>query len=265
MEPQDFPSDTKEQPSRDGNWQDVTVLMRNITEPTLSRKSQALGRASRSASILGRFQNARRLGAAGQPIEDWHAIPAGRVPSCGVFSRVLKAPLGGILFLALLLHPSPPASAALPGAYSVTLAWDRSPDSSVTGYRIYYGTASGSYSNNLAVGNVATYTVPGLASGVTYFFAATAYDANGVESPFSNETSYLPGVPRVAIRVATNRQAVLTVKGLIGQKYDILATQTFTNWTLLGSVTLGASGVTNFTDTNAANFTRRFYRTQQKP
>jgi hypothetical protein len=200
------------------------VLMRKNSEPTMSRNHQALGRASRIASLLG-----------------------------------------GILLLALLQHPAPSVSATLPGGYSVTLAWDRSPDSSVTGYRIYYGTASGSYSNNLAVGNVTKCTVPGLGNGVRYFFAATAYDANGVESRFSNEATVVPGLPRVAVRVAANRQAVLTVSGLIGQKYDILATQTFSVWTVIGSVTLGASGTTNFTDTNAVKFPRRFYRTQQKP
>jgi hypothetical protein len=173
--------------------------------------------------------------------------------------------LGGILFLALLHHPVPAPSATLPAGYSIALAWDRSPDTSVTGYRVHYGPASGNYTNSVAVGNVATKTVIGLTSGATYFFAVTAYDAKGVESPFSNEISFAPGVAQVGIRVATNRQAVLTVKGLIGQKYDILATQNLTNWVVLGTVTLGATGATNFTDTNAANFPRRFYRTQQKP
>src|SRR5262249_1759364 len=39
-------------------------------------------------------------------------------------------------------------------------------------------------------------TISGLAPGATYFFAATAYDSLGVESPFSNEISYL--VPTAA-------------------------------------------------------------------
>ena len=85
-------------------------------------------------------------------------------------------------------------------ASSVTLAWDRSPDGSVTGYKIYYGVGSGAYTNSVSVGNVtnATVTLPG-PTGVTFYFAATAYDGSGVESTFSNETSYtVPGQAKPA-------------------------------------------------------------------
>jgi hypothetical protein len=77
---------------------------------------------------------------------------------------------------------------------SVTLAWDPSPDATVTGYKIYRGTASRVYSNNYNAGNVLTYTVTGHISGVTYYYAATAYEGGGLESDFSNEVSYtVPG------------------------------------------------------------------------
>lgn len=75
-------------------------------------------------------------------------------------------------------------------AGNVSLAWDASPDASVTGYRIYYGVASASYTNSATVGNVTNATVTGLVEGATYFFAATAFDGAGLESDFSNETSY---------------------------------------------------------------------------
>lgn len=185
----------------------------------------------------------------------------GRRPRFTSLSKVL----GGILFAFLLQNPIQSPGASVPGPYSVDLRWDRSPDSSVTGYRVYYGGASGIYTNSLAVGNVTSNKVQGLFVGVTYFFAVTAYGTNGVESLFSNETIFVPGLPTVHLRMATNRQAVLTVKGLIGQTYDILATQTFGTWTVIGSVTLGASGSMDFTDVNAASFPRRLYRTKQRP
>jgi len=75
-------------------------------------------------------------------------------------------------------------------AGSVVLAWDASPDASVTGYRVYYGRASGTYTNSAAVGNVTTTTISNLADGATYYFAAVAFDASGAESEFSNETTY---------------------------------------------------------------------------
>ncbi len=69
----------------------------------------------------------------------------------------------------------------------VTCSWGPSPES-VIGYKIYYGTASRSYTSSINVGNVTTYTVQGLSVGVTYYFAATAYNQFG-ESDYSNEAS----------------------------------------------------------------------------
>src|SRR5882672_12401480 len=77
---------------------------------------------------------------------------------------------------------------------SVSLAWDKSPDTNVVGYAVYYGNSSGAYDSRLEVGTntVATVTVPG---GLTYFFVATSYDADGLESEPSNEVNYsVPGV-----------------------------------------------------------------------
>lgn len=73
-----------------------------------------------------------------------------------------------------------------------TLAWDPPVNADVTeisGYRIHYGTMSGSYTENIDVGNVTTYTIAGLTDGATYYFAASDYDAAGNESSFSNEVS----------------------------------------------------------------------------
>jgi len=76
-------------------------------------------------------------------------------------------------------------------AASVTLAWDQ--ETGVAGYRVYYGAASGQYTNLVDAGPKTTNTVTGLAPGVTYFFAATAYNSIGVESGFSSEVSYTTG------------------------------------------------------------------------
>ena len=122
---------------------------------------------------------------------------------------------GAILMLALLHSPGPAFSVMPPGS-RVTLAWDRSPDSSVTGYRVYYGGVSGNYTNSLAVGNATTATIPGLASGVTYFFAVSASATNGLESILSNEIAYTvpKALPTVRIGVTPEKQVVLTVSGL---------------------------------------------------
>lgn len=73
-------------------------------------------------------------------------------------------------------------------AADVSLAWDPSPSAGVTGYKLYVGSSSRTYGAPITIGNQTQYTVTGLSAG-TYFFAVTAYDANGNESGFSNEVS----------------------------------------------------------------------------
>jgi hypothetical protein len=182
------------------------------------------------------------------------------------FSRaaVLRRVLGGILFLTLIYQPVRAYSVVLPGAGSVNLAWDRSPSPEVTGYRIYYGAVSQSYSNSIMVGNVTNTTVPNLTTGNTYYFTAIAFNASGLESIFSNEILYIVpgGTAQMQIQVAPNKQAILTVTGKTNHIYEIQATTDLKTWTVLGSVTLGASGSVNYTNTNAGSFPKRFYRTR---
>lgn len=73
---------------------------------------------------------------------------------------------------------------------SVTLAWVPSADPSAVGYNLYYGGASGVYTNTIHAANTTNIMISGLVDGATYYFAATAYDSSGVESPFSNEATY---------------------------------------------------------------------------
>ncbi len=75
-------------------------------------------------------------------------------------------------------------------AVNVPLAWDPSSDPNVAGYKIYYGLASHVYTSTIDVGNVTNTTITGLSVNTTYFFAATTYDASGLESGFSNEATY---------------------------------------------------------------------------
>jgi fibronectin type III domain protein len=72
------------------------------------------------------------------------------------------------------------------------LAWDPPVSvSGLAGYRVYYGTTSGTYlqlpGEGVPVTNATTYTVTGLQGATTYYFAVTAYDTSNSESGFSNE------------------------------------------------------------------------------
>jgi hypothetical protein len=78
----------------------------------------------------------------------------------------------------------------VPGTVSCTLEWNPNSEPELAGYRLYYGTASGYYEFSIDAGNRTTCTVTGLDPDLTYYFAATAYDAEGVESEYSNEVSW---------------------------------------------------------------------------
>lgn len=79
-------------------------------------------------------------------------------------------------------------------AADVTIAWDANPDPAVTGYRVYFGTATRYYTNAVDAGDQTVVIITDLLPGVTYFFAATDYNDEGFESYFSSEISYtVPG------------------------------------------------------------------------
>lgn len=72
----------------------------------------------------------------------------------------------------------------------MTLAWDKSPSANAVTYKVYWSRTPGSYTNSMAVGTNLTATVTNLIVGVEYFFAATASEASGLESDFSNEAAW---------------------------------------------------------------------------
>lgn len=78
-----------------------------------------------------------------------------------------------------------------PPANSVSLAWDAVVASNLSGYRVYFGNAPGTYlqpfGQGISVGNVTTYTVLGLSGASRYYFAVTARDTLNNESSYSNE------------------------------------------------------------------------------
>ena len=97
----------------------------------------------------------------------------------------------GFIFCLIVSLPSHILFAA-----SVVLSWtppttnsDATPLNDLAGYNVYYGTSSGNYSESIDVGDVLTYQVNNLSTGVTYYFTTTAYDTSGNQSVYSNEVS----------------------------------------------------------------------------
>ena len=123
-----------------------------------------------------------------------------RTPVLGGIYWRLTRHLGGCLFIAGLLL-------SIARSRGVSLAWNPVSGSGI-GYRLYYGMASGSYSKSVDAGSATTASVSGLAPGVTYYFAVTAYTSDGLESAFSSEVTYTPpGVsnpPSIALAYPTD-------------------------------------------------------------
>jgi MBG domain-containing protein len=91
-------------------------------------------------------------------------------------------------------------------ADNVTLAWNASTDPAVTSYNLYYGSLSQAYTDLIVVGTNTTVTVSNVTAGMTYFFAATAVDSNGLESGFSGELAYQVPLPQGGISIANLNQ-----------------------------------------------------------
>jgi hypothetical protein len=74
-------------------------------------------------------------------------------------------------------------------AQSVMLEWNpsTSTNANVVDYKIYYGTSHASYTFTFDAGNATNCVVSNLVVGVHYYFVATAINAYGAESQFSNE------------------------------------------------------------------------------
>ena len=153
-----------------------------------------------------------------------------------------------MLFLQLPVHAS----------QEVTLAWNPSSTPDVAGYKIYYGTACGCYSNAMEVGNTTNATVSGLVPGIKYFFAATTVDSAGNESGFSNEATCVVPVAAAVLAAAASSagQFSFTVSGDTGQQYVVQGSTNLLDWDSLQT----NAAPFQFTDSNAAGFNQRFYR-----
>lgn len=190
--------------------------------------------------------------------------PSGVLPRFTRITRLMKG-MAGILMALLFQSTDEVRGQTSQGSYLVKFAWNASTSTDVTGYRIHYGTAAGTYTASIAVGNVTSGTVTGLAEGVTYHFAVSAFNAAGSASGYSNEVSFKPGLHASQIRTSATGETVLFVRGLIGRQYDIEASVDLKTWTLIDSVMIPEGGSLEYSDPDTAGYPRRFYRTRQRP
>jgi hypothetical protein len=95
------------------------------------------------------------------------------------------------------IEVNPPFNVKIQNINDAFLTWvaptqntDNSPLTDLAGFKIYYGTNSGSYTETIDI-NSATLTgflIENLANS-TWYFAMTAYNSSGIESTYSTEVS----------------------------------------------------------------------------
>ncbi len=84
-----------------------------------------------------------------------------------------------------------------PPGESLTLAWDEPHDPNIASHRIYVGMASGQLNLYGETGGDSTFSfiIEGLQRGSTYYFAVSAVNNAGLESPRSDELSIVIDTP----------------------------------------------------------------------
>ena len=202
---------------------------------------------------------------------------------CG---RNKKLPIGRLAVLLLALGMT--AAQGIESNGTVTLEWDANPETDVAGYKLYYGTVSGTVSGTYAriidAGNATFVDVPDMISNFTYYFVVKAYNSQGVESPPSNEVAYtvpppstlsiqylprlnlpviLPAVPEIrTVQAAPGVAFSFTIVGASGSVVTVSASLDLTTWEPLGTITNPTGGI-KVSDTETPKYPHRYYRVKQ--
>jgi fibronectin type 3 domain-containing protein len=85
--------------------------------------------------------------------------------------------------------PEPPTAVYVyssAGANYLYVNWNNNSEKDIAGYKVYYGTSSGDYSQNMTVGYSYAY-IYNLQGCTPYYIVVTAYDLSGHESGYSEE------------------------------------------------------------------------------
>jgi hypothetical protein len=145
-------------------------------------------------------------------------------------------------------------------AANISLAWNGS-GTNAAGYKLYYGSQSGSYSLQTNVTTNTTATLCNLKEGGNYYFIVRAYSKSGMESPPSNEVGFVvPGL--LILTPRTNSTPMrLSFPVAAGHWYDVQATTNLKTWTSIWQTgTSTSNNWVRYSDPQANVLPARFYR-----
>ena len=126
-----------------------------------------------------------------------------------------------LLALAIWLLTSP----ALAAVQNCTFAWNARTDADLAGYKISWGTASGTYPNVVTLGPVTTITCAqlGMTSAATYYAVINAFDTSNQTGPNSSQIS----VTLATVTAPSTAPTITTFSpssGIVGTSVTILGT-----------------------------------------
>jgi hypothetical protein len=188
--------------------------------------------------------------------------------------------LGGksLWFAAMLAAVSGVATNAMADSdslASVKLSWDANSEPDVIGYRVYYGVASGTYTDRVDVSAVTTAEVSGLLVGANYYFVVVAFNQAGVESDFSDELMLLTKAASLPVgtvpaqiggfsRIDGKTMSFDIVGGAGASELRIYGSSDLKEWELLETVSGDVSAKVLVQDPNALGSPSRFYRLESR-
>jgi len=144
---------------------------------------------------------------------------------------------------------------------SVTLAWDRSQGSSVTGYYVYVLEENSTTPTRVTVGNTNQTTIPNLKEGLRYSFTVTAFNSVGESTPSNGALFVVPVPVSLASTRPTNGLQTIQFQGAPGRSYDLQASTDLQTWTTIWQTgAIETYGPISFQDLDSGMLTQRFYR-----
>jgi hypothetical protein len=107
------------------------------------------------------------------------------------------AKMGVASLATLAISPAPPDDFVLRDVGSggtLEATWLPSPNPDLEGYKLYWGTASQTYTDSVTLGRVTSHRISGLQNGTRYYATTLAFDSTGHDGISAPEKSAVPGI-----------------------------------------------------------------------
>ena len=122
----------------------------------------------------------------------------------------------------------------------VTVSWGENKEVDLAGYKIYYGTDSRNYSDNVDVGLTTTHKLTGLTNNTEYYFSVTAYDTLKNESDYSAEICAVLGDEQPLEISSVTTLSSFMIRIIFNKKVDSQSAQTVENYKIDHDVTVNS-------------------------